>query len=108
MARQFYCAKCGINLHVTRKALKNKMLILDLVEPHECRDGHAHNLQDAEKPIDKRFVFNDSAPSKEELDQQVKLTNLDYTDRRDPKFRRQDSSAPPGILRTVKGGEKDD
>ena len=111
MARQFYCSKCGINLKCTRKALKNKMLILDLIDPHECIEGHDHNLKDADRPVDARLDFNNSQASKEEVRQQAGLTNLQYTDRRDPKFRRQESeqvsSAPPGILNTIKGARND-
>jgi len=82
------------------------MLILDLIEPHECIEGHEDNLKDADKPSDPRLVFNNSLPAKQEAQQQARLTNLQYTDRRDSKFRRQEelqtSSAPPGILGTVK------
>ena len=36
MAKHYYCAACGRELNVFRKAIPKKAIVLDLVEPHEC------------------------------------------------------------------------
>ena len=36
MAKHYYCAACGKELKVFRKAIPKKGIVLDLVEPHEC------------------------------------------------------------------------
>lgn len=101
MARQFYCSKCGINLKCIRKALKNKMLILDLIEPHECIEGHESNIKDAEKPVDR--VFMQPSPMPEDSDVRAFTPTPQYSDRRESKLS-QVSTAPRGILGQVKGG----
>jgi len=102
MPRQFYCSKCGVNLVCRRKALKNKMLVLDLIEPHECVEGYESNILDSEKPIDQ---FTREIAERPRL---PRTEDLSFIDRRDPKFRRQDSkpvtsTAPINILHNIKG-----
>jgi hypothetical protein len=78
------------------------MLILDLIEPHECVEGYEANIMDSEKPIDsftREMTGRQGLPRAEELS---------FTDRRDPKFRRQESkpvtsTAPINILHNIKG-----
>ena len=101
MARQFYCSKCGINLKCIRKALKNKMLILDLIEPHECIEGHEANIKDAEKPVD-RVLVQPPIP-RDDSDIRPFVSTPQYSDRRESKLS-QVSTAPRGILGQVKGG----
>lgn len=53
MPRQYYCADCGIPLKVTPKALKNKGLVINVVESHYCvdEDDYKDNITDADRPI---------------------------------------------------------
>lgn len=36
--KHLYCARCGLEVFWTRRALPRMGIILDLVEPHECSD----------------------------------------------------------------------
>jgi hypothetical protein len=95
-----------MSLTITRRALKNKVQVIDLVEPHTCDDAHLGNITDAPKPIGPKTVFNEPTSFKED----ETYRELDYVDRRDSKYLRQSSkpltsSAPLGILDSVKGAK---
>ena len=97
MSRQYYCSICGMKLTCTRKALRHKSIVLDLITPHTCDDSHLENITDALKPVKPPIVFNDSAPSKSDL-----TTQMDFYDKRGDSTKRQiKSTAPPGILNAL-------
>jgi hypothetical protein len=88
-----------MELTCTRKALRNKSVLLDLITPHTCDDSHLENITDAPKPIKPSIVFNDSAPNKHDLTQQM---DLEFTDKRDSSAKRSiKSTAPAGILNAL-------
>ena len=39
MSKKFYCANCGLELKVTQKAIPHKGIIMNLVEPHICKEA---------------------------------------------------------------------
>lgn len=53
MPRQYFCSKCGEELVLKRKSLKNKQVIIDLLDPHTCAEGDKYidNITDLEKPL---------------------------------------------------------
>lgn len=53
MPKQFFCSYCGLPLTYSRKALKNKGMIMNLIDPHECDESHMENIVDADKPTRK-------------------------------------------------------
>ena len=100
MSRQYYCSICGMKLTCTRKALRHKSIVIDLITPHTCDNAHLENITDATKPIKPKLVFNDSLSAKED----EIVGQLQFNDRRDPKFQRQaiTSTAPANILNIIK------
>ena len=38
MSRKYYCAKCGLKLEVIQKANPKEGIVMNLVEPHECKE----------------------------------------------------------------------
>lgn len=100
MPRQYFCSKCGEELVLRRKSLKNKQIIVDLLDPHTCddEDKHIDNITDLEKPL---------SPIQKEMKQESlrhsAIVNEDdrvFSDVRETK--RQDitgtSTAPVGLL----------
>ncbi len=53
MPRQYFCSKCGEELVLKRKSLKNKQIIIDLLDPHTCDENgdYIDNITDLEKPL---------------------------------------------------------
>lgn len=54
MVRKYFCSNCGIELKVTLKALKNKGIVINLIEPHwVCIEGDKYldNIKDDEEPL---------------------------------------------------------
>lgn len=63
MSRNFYCAQCGTKLEIRRKAIPQKGIVVDLVEPHTCIEAGADfNL---ELLIGKQFPKVQPTPTQE-------------------------------------------
>ena len=100
MARHFFCAYCGTPLIVTRKALKNKQTIVDLVKLHECDEDNVGNITDADKPVE---TFEDV--HKRAAEKSFPAPN-ETSDRRSKEHLRKGdkSTAPKTLLDKVKTG----
>jgi len=111
MSRHYYCSECGTELILKRKALRNKQVVIDSLDPHICDEEKKNiaNIQD-----------NEQAPTayERQVRQEANLRpssvgNADdqvFQDFRDKKFLREGvstgrltSSAPLGVLAQVKG-----
>ena len=90
MPRQFYCEYCGRELTITRKVLKNKGVIVDLVSLHACDEKCSASIEDSKTPVEKHTHIS--------ADKRLKLNDEITTDgdKRDKQFLR--STAPAGIL----------
>jgi hypothetical protein len=110
MSRHYYCSTCGLELILKRKALRNKQVVIDILDPHTCDEDHKNiaNITDDEKP---------STPFERQVKQESNLRlssvrNIDdniFQDQRDKKFMREDlkpvtSTAPFNVISQVKGG----
>ena len=113
MSRHYYCSECGTELILKRKALRNKQVVIDILDPHTCvkideEYTNIANITDDEKP---------STPFERQVKQESNLRlssvrNIDdniFQDQRDKKFMREDlkpitSTAPFNIISQVKGG----
>lgn len=109
MPKQQYCSYCGMELKHYPKALKNRAEIVYLVEPHECDEQFVSNITDSDKP-ESAFAkeMADRERAADAAEQQRVDDNLlaGTPDRRSPDHKRKPltSSAPAGILGTVKNG----
>ena len=103
MAKQYFCANCGMRLNVYRKALPKYGRILDLVDPHECTD---EPMELDLTPIDIPLPMSDEKDNKFVK----KLNKLSpppsFVPDRDLKDRRPSdqvkSSAPESLLANIK------
>lgn len=95
--KRYFCESCGTELKWSRKALKNKGIIVELITPHECDNSNLQNIQDADKPLVEQVTFipKEKPPPESPLDPFDRV----FSDKRNEKFLK--SSAPPGILRQV-------
>jgi len=50
MSKNFYCARCGKKLKVIPKAIPQKGIIMNLVEPHVCEETSFSNLDEEVQP----------------------------------------------------------
>ncbi len=108
MPRQYFCSKCGEELVLKRKSLKNKQIIVALLDPHTCdEDGnYIDNITDLEKPLSpiQKEIRNESLRHSTVVNEDDKV----FSDYRDKKHLREDltgtSTAPFNILNQVKGG----
>lgn len=105
MPRRYYCSNCGTELILKRKALKNKQIIIDTLDPHVCDEEHKNlaNITDDERPI---------TPAEKEIrDSNLRrgsYNNEDdkiFQDHRDKQFMRKPvtSTAPINLLQQIKG-----
>lgn len=108
MPKRQYCSYCGMELKHYPKALKNRGEILYLVDPHECDEQYITNITDSDKP---ESAFAKEMAERERVadaayDQQRDDLMAGTPDRRDKKHLREPitSSAPAGVLSTVKSG----
>lgn len=92
MAKRFFCSECGTQLQVTRKALKNKAMIVDLVTPHVCDEDNLNNITDADRPTERAVPMSKPDPNPPD----VRPINFDIRDRR--KKEHVKSTAPSGVL----------
>jgi hypothetical protein len=101
MARNFYCSYCGTELRLKRKALKNKAIIIDLIDPHECDEANVKNITDLDKPtspIIKQFHEAERRSAMPIFNEDDKV----FTDARPTQFKKdQVSSAPPNLLNSL-------
>lgn len=38
MSKRYYCAKCGVKLNIKQKTIPQKGIVMNLIEPHVCKD----------------------------------------------------------------------
>lgn len=108
MPRQYFCSKCGEELVLKRKSLKNKQIIIDLLDPHICNDygDHIDNITDLEKPLSpiQKEMKTESLRHSSVINEDDKV----FSDYRDKKHLREDltgtSTAPFNVLNQIKGG----
>jgi hypothetical protein len=118
--KKLYCANCGMELSVIRKAIPRLRTIVDLVESHDCERGPG-TIDELEKLKD-LVPINKPRQSQSEVDELFNsfkivknLNDLNTPasglpgeasgDKRDKKFLREEvSSAPSGILSQIKVG----
>ena len=77
MSKQLFCAQCGARLETRRKAVPQKGIIVDLVEPHECGDSdNVFNLEEveSERPTNSGEVTN-LTPQKE-MEKKLKIDKM--------------------------------
>jgi len=74
----------------SRKALKNKRIIVELVDPHVCDASNLENITDAE----------DSKPVAKKEEARQPLPRMEFSDRRPKEHVK--STAPLGILEGIK------
>lgn len=126
MSKNYYCAACGRELVVFRKAIPKKAIVLDLVEPHECDpkrivDDYEFLPEEKEIKADTNVVVEVTLPEKKSaLDFSFvqKLNKASDTDpapmtkdQRSKDYIRKEltSSAPAGLLqRAGLGGSSED
>lgn len=102
MPKKFYCSNCGIELKHSRRAIKGKGLILDLIDPHEC-EGYAIKSGEFGEPTVLDVLENLKDLSKTiEAASQERHTGFSLKDNRKDIIT---SSAPEGVLATVKDQE---
>lgn len=99
MAKRYFCSYCGTPVIVTRRALPNKNVIVELVEPHDCDERNLENITDSSKPVPHIRELNQPPQDKED---QRGFPVPDYGDKRDKKDIK--STAPIGVLSHVKNG----
>lgn len=97
MGKRYFCSECGRELLWRRASLKNKAVVIDLIGPHGCDEGHLDNITDSELPS------AEAAPEagSETVEKERKEAFLDARkDMRSGKDVR--STAPHGALSHVK------
>lgn len=107
-----YCAKCGYQIPVIRKALPKFATIIDVIEPHECLDPPAEiTLKPVHNPrIDINKEENKFVQKLNELGgvgATASIGGLDTSHLRDRRFDQEPvkSIAPPSVLGLIKGME---
>jgi hypothetical protein len=115
MSKLYFCSYCGLELTYSRKALKNKGIIRDLIDPHDCDDSNMENIVDADKPTKGAVTPAESTEVTQE--EKKELTNikdafdLGLGDKRDSKHKRESSgespvSAPSSVEQMIKDESK--
>lgn len=109
MPKQMYCSYCGMELKHKPIALKNRAEIIYTVDPHDCDEQYVANITDSDKPeSDFAKELAEKERAADAADQQRSDDSLlaGTPDRRSPDHKRKPltSSAPAGILGTVKNG----
>lgn len=105
MPREFFCSYCGTTLTLKRKALKNRAIIVDLIEPHECDEANVKNITDFDKPISpiiKQFHEAERRAAMPVVNEDDKV----FFDARPDKVnlsKSASSSAPPNLIRSLGG-----
>ena len=123
MAKTYYCAGCGLELLVHRKAYPNQQKIVNVVEPHECaesdiseplelkpnkREGaiNLNHIFDSFKFVSKLNDLQEKTEKPKVIERDTGMKdmhekNYGLRDRR-PKDEIRTSTAPQGILGAVK------
>lgn len=100
MAKNYFCSNCGTPLKWTRKALPNKQVIVDLIDPHECDASNKTNIEDSETKVDKRY--KELRDFNERVERSLHPGEEYYEDKRKAEHKK--STAPTNILNQVKAG----
>jgi len=105
MAKQFFCSNCGTPLKWSRKSLKNRQVIVDLIDPHECNAENVVNITDSNVPTVDRIKIEN-----EQFEDKVKrASSPDFEfepDRRAKEHKRvEKSSAPNNLLSQVRDNQ---
>ena len=106
MAKKYYCSSCGIELTYSRKAVKGKGIILDLIAPHECEGFSIASNPDGKPTAEE--IINDAKPlgamkKVSDADSKVRDKGMrsvfegNYGDKRDGVK----STAPAGLLNSM-------
>lgn len=129
MAKIYHCAVCGKELKVVAKAIPRKGIVMNLVEPHECKSIVEIDMQEAEEKVVGALVKNgaeekdildastneeaadkvakafESFPFVKKLNEGPEIEPLPLTDRRPKDQHREEvtSTAPTGLLNMAKG-----
>lgn len=111
MSRHYYCSECGTELILKRKALRNKQVVIDILDPHTCDEEHKNiaNIQDDEQPLTP-YEVQVKKESNLRLSSVINSDDTIFQDHRDKKFMRESSkpitsSAPFGIIAQIKGNK---
>jgi len=107
MAREYYCSYCGTALVLRRKALKNRAIIVDLVDPHDCDERNLTNITDSEKPISPIIKEFQAAERRAAMpvvneDDRVFFDQRPLKDRRELTKKESLTSAPLGLMDAMK------
>ncbi len=110
MSKTYFCLTCGTSLTHTRKGLKNRGEIVNLIALHECDEDNLHNITDSEKPTRRTARTAPEDLDKEEniVDNAFNKFDLGTGDKRDKKDLHpsanvpQTSSAPPIAKQMIK------
>ena len=109
MSKRYYCANCGLKLEVTPKAIPNKGIVVNLIEPHICEETSFSDLDEdvpiypgkiEAVPVSKKLDFN--IPFVSKLNKGAYETeSVGLTDKRKKEHLRDElviSTAPLSIL----------
>ncbi len=99
--KKTFCSKCGMPVKRYPIALRNKMRIIEVVDPHECDDSFMENIKDSPQPMESFRPLSEDIREREPF---VDPSSL--SDKRDKKFLR--TTAPSGIISAVKGDLEDE
>jgi len=104
MAKKFfYCEHCGTELVYRRRALRNKGIIVDTIDLHECNMANLSNIKDIEKPKDPiQKEHEESLRKPRNIDQTLfdSPALMDFRDSKDKKAL--SSSAPTSLLNSMR------
>jgi hypothetical protein len=101
MPKTYFCSNCGTPLRWSRKALRNRQVIVDLIDPHECDAENIVNIQDSETPTKNAITF-DTKEMEDRITRSLTPED-DEPDRRPPEQKRKvKSTAPINVLSAVK------
>ena len=117
MPKEFYCAECGLEILVYRKALQAQQRIVDLVAPHTCSEDDPKipfNVESLPAIVKKKskvdeifdsfkFVKKLNGLSKPLKKGSYEVEKVEESgDKRPKEDRRETSTAPEGLLGMLK------
>lgn|SRR4030067_1324854 len=106
MPRLYYCSRCGLEVVNRRKSLKNKMIIIDLIEPHNCEDSSSENMTNITDSATPNKNYSKGVLKVERQPEVFPDHETLFQDHRPKDSVRKEatSTAPLGILRQIKDG----
>jgi hypothetical protein len=107
MAKIYYCSVCGIHLVHSRRAVKDKGIILDLISPHEC-EGYAINSR-PNGELTVKDILDKTSPERVVVKESDSLRpsplgDIEPGDRRADKDK-VSSTAPSSLIKAINHGD---